>query len=182
MVRRCGEFAKAHPLVSLEITCELTLKLIDGFRGGKFDLVLVKREPAGGRNGTRVWREALVWVGAEELTARKGQPIPLVLSPEPCVYRKRAIEALRKTRHKWRIAYTCASLSGAQAAVKAGLGITVLPKAMVPSGFHMIEAGALPALRDTEIALLANQPISKPAQRLREHVIASLEKANRPTA
>jgi DNA-binding transcriptional LysR family regulator len=173
-----GEFVKAHPLVSLEVTCELTLKLMQGFRAGRFDLVLVKREPLANKTGTRVWREALVWVGAKGVIVAQSGAVPLVLSPEPCVYRKRAVEALKKSKRKWRIAYTCGSLSGAQAAVRAGLGFTVLPKAIVPSGLHIIESGALPSLRDTEIALLANEPISAPAARLREHIVFSLENSS----
>jgi hypothetical protein len=47
---------------------------------------------------------------------------------------------------------------------------------MVPAGLHIIESGALPALHDTEIALLATGPMSKPAERLREHIVSSLER------
>jgi len=171
-----GEFANSFPLVSLEVTCELTLKLMELFRAEQFDLVLIKREPSMHASGLPVWRESLVWVGTEGFTLPKEGALPLVVSPEPCVYRKRATQALRKARRTWRIAYTCGSLAGALAAVKAGLGVTVLPKNMVPAGLHIIESGALPTLHDTEIALLAKEPVSKPADRLREHIVSSLER------
>ena len=79
-------------------------------------------------------------------------------------------------RRAWRVAYSCASLAGQHAAVKAGLGVTVLPKDMVPAGLGVIERGAgLPELHDTEIALLAARNLSAPARRLHDHIVRSLE-------
>ena len=101
-------------------------------------------------------------------------PLPLVVSPKPCVYRKRATEALDRAHRPWRIAYTCGSLAGSIAAVKAGLGVTVLPKDMVPPGLHVVDGSPLPDLKDTEIALLHRERLSIPARRLMEHVIKSL--------
>jgi DNA-binding transcriptional LysR family regulator len=173
-----AEFTKSYPLVSLEVTCDLTLNLLQRFRAKEFDLALVKREPTAGGRGMRVWREALAWVSGEAYPLPRKGPVPLVVSPEPCVYRKRATRALAEDNRKWRVSYTCGSLAGAQAAVRAGLGIAVLPKDMIPTGLHVIEAGILPALRDTEIALLAGRPLSAPARRLHEHIVRSLEHAS----
>lgn len=171
-----GAFARTHPLVTLEVTCDLTLNLMAQFRQGGFDIVLVKREPAARVTGVRVWREPLVWVGAEGYMLPENGMVPLVLSPEPCVYRKRAVDSLRRARRKWRVAYTCGSLAGNLAAVKAGLGVSVLPKDMVPRDLHIMGAGGLPVLRDTEIALITASNLARPSQRLSEHIIASLEK------
>lgn len=172
-----AQFARSHPRVALEVTCELTLNLIERFRNNEFDLALVKREPAGGMGGTRVWREPLVWTMADRTLLDRTDPLPLVVSPSPCVYRKRATEALDRTKRPWRIAYTCGSLAGTLAAVKAGLGITVLPKKMVPDGLVVIDGKKrLPELRNTEIALLVASRLSAPAHRLRDHIERSLER------
>ncbi|MFO1085578.1 MAG: LysR substrate-binding domain-containing protein [Reyranellaceae bacterium] len=171
-----ARFAKAYPAVQLEVTCDLTLNLMGRFREGDFDLVLVKREPERSDRGVRVWREPLVWVAAEQLAVPADGPLPLVVSPPPCVYRKRATDSLSGIRRPWRIAYSCASLAGQHAAVKAGLGVTVLPKDMVPPGLSAIERrSGLPDLHDTEIALLAARRLSAPARRLHDHVVRSLE-------
>jgi DNA-binding transcriptional LysR family regulator len=172
-----AQFMEAHPLVELEVTCDLTLNLLERFHGGGFDLVLVKREPTlthATTQGLRVWREPLVWV-ARDRTAADGREI---VSPQPCVYRKRAIDALDALKRSWRIAYTSTSLAGSQAAVKAGLGITVLPREMVPSSLVTVgpEAG-LPHLSDTEIALLEAPSISEPAHMLGQHITAALERS-----
>lgn len=174
-----ADFAQSYPLVTLEVTCDLTRHLHERFHAGEFDIVLIKREPqARSRGGVRVWREPLVWVAAQGFTPPRKEALPLVVSPEPCVYRKRATEALDRARRPWRVSYTCASLAGTQAAVRAGLGLTVLPKDMTPDGLVIMEAVGLPNLHDTEIALMTAPPLSKPADRLREHIVRSLERRN----
>lgn len=171
-----SQFSDAHPLVDLEVTCDLTLNLLDRFHGGGFDLVLVKREPAATLEGVRVWREPLVWVARDQLAADGKDVIPLVVSPEPCVYRKRATDALDMVGRAWRTAYVSTSLAGAQAAVRAGLGITVLPREMIPEGLAIVgvEAG-LPRLPDTEIALLEGASISDTGHLLAQHIVRALE-------
>jgi len=170
-----ARFTQAYPAVALEVTCDLTLNLLERFRHGVFDLMLIKRERAAAQSGgIRVWREPLVWVTSERDFRSTEEPLPLVVSPTPCVYRKRATEALDRAHRAWRIAYTCGSLAGSIAAVKAGLGVTVLPKDMVPPGLHVIDGQPLPDLKDTEIALIHRDRLSIPARRLMEHVIKSL--------
>ncbi len=172
-----ARFAAAHPSVALEVTCDLTLNLMERFRAGEFDLVLVKREPMAEVAGLRVWREPLVWVANGAATMPPAAPVSLVVSPAPCVYRKRATDALDRMGRTWRIAYTCGSLAGTLAAVKAGLGVAVLPKEMVPQGFVIIDGGLLPDLQDTEIALISAATSSQPVKRLASHIMRSLEQA-----
>lgn len=168
-----ARFSQAHPKVALEVTCDLTMNLIDRFKAGAFDLALIKRERSLDVAGIRVWREPLVWVSGG-LDVRSSAPLPLAVSPKPCVYRKRATEALDRQKRSWRIAYTCGSLAGTLAAVRARLGVTVLPKEMVPSDLQVIDGKPLPDLKDTEIALLEAARLTVPALRLKEHVIRSL--------
>ncbi len=171
-------FAAAHPKVALDVTTDLTLHLIERFRKGHYDVVLVKREPAGASKGTGVWREGLVWTCAAQHVAgfsEANAELPLVVSPHPCVYRQRALKSLDRAGRAWRIAYTSTSLAGAQAAVRAGLGVTVLPRGMVPQGFAVLgRKSGLPDLPDTEIALMLATPVSAPAKRLAQHIMQSL--------
>lgn len=172
-----ARFGQNHPNVALEVTTDLTLNLIERFKNGEFDLVLIKREVMGPTDGVRVWREPLVWAGMRPDAFDAADALPLVVSPHPCVYRKRATAALDKAGKPWRVAYTSTSLAGAQAAVRAGLGVTVLPKDMVPPDFFIIDTGeGAPDLADTEIALLKAPRLSIPAERLCGHIMRSLEK------
>jgi DNA-binding transcriptional LysR family regulator len=175
-----SRFARANPHVALEVTCDLTLNLLAQFEAGGFDVVLVKREPTAAPDGRSVWREPLVWAGSDISLLERSGPLPLIASPAPCVYRKRATQALDTIGRSWRIAYTSPSLAGAQAAVLAGLGIAAIPKAMVRPGMQILgPALGLPDLADTEIALLVSPAAaSRAAQRLADHIVAALE---RPT-
>ena len=170
-------FASAHPLVELEVTCDLTLNLLDRFYDGAFDFVLVKREPTAPLEGTRVWREPLVWVARDEKAVAGTTVVPLVVSPQPCVYRKRATDALDAVGRQWRVAYTSTSLAGSLSAVTEGLGVAVLPREMVPPHLSAV-AGRddLPPLYDTEIALIEAPGLSATAHRLAQHVVAALER------
>lgn len=174
-----ARFARAHPRVSLEVNCDFTVNLLEGFSRGQYDLVLFKREPQGPGGGVGVWREVLVWAASPRLLVERDAALPLVLAPVPDVYRKRALASLDAAGRAWRIAYTSPSLAGLQAAVKAGLGVTVLPKEMVPPGFVILGPDqGLPALPDTEIVLYrAPGALPRAAELLAEHIVHSLETA-----
>jgi DNA-binding transcriptional LysR family regulator len=166
-------FRQHHPRVQLNVACDLTLNLIDGFRRGDFDVILVKRDPKAIKMGAKVWREPLVWAASDR--HKPEDPLSLVLSPQPCIYRARALAALDKAKKPWRISYTSPSLAGTIAAVKAGLGITVLPANMLPVGIHSIRNEIrLPELADAEIALMKRDGLSKASEMLAEHIVHSL--------
>ena len=151
------EYASLHPRILLNVECDLTLNLFDRFKKKEFDLVLVKmNKPEDFPNGIDVWSEPLEWVGSSDFFEMDdSQVIPLVLSPQPCVYRSRAIQSLEKNNRKWRIVFSSHSYAGTIAAVKAGMGITVLPRNMVPDHLEMIRVGNnIPSLEDTHISLL----------------------------
>lgn len=182
-----ARFARAHPRVALAVNCDFTVNLLDGFSKGHYDLVLFKRAlqpepmPDGAQvGGTGVWREALVWVAAARLVLSDAGPLPLVLAPAPDIYRRNALAALDAAGRTWRIILTSPSLAGLQAAVRAGLGVTVLPREMVPPDLAVLGEAAhrLPALPETEIVLYRAPGIASPAAtRLADHIVQSLEAA-----
>ena len=172
-----ASFRQHHPRVQLNVACDLTLNLIDGFHKGHFDVILVKRDPKAAKGGTKVWREPLVWAAADH--HKPEEPLSLVLSPQPCIYRARALAALDRAKKPWHISYTSPSLAGTIAAVKAGLGITVLPANMLPSGIHPIRKEIkLPELADAEIALMKRDDLPRAGEMLAEHIVHSMESKN----
>jgi DNA-binding transcriptional LysR family regulator len=170
-------FARTHPQVALQVQCDFTVNLLADFAKGRYDLILFKREPQGPSGGTKVWREVLDWVASPRLVTETGGPIPLILAPAPDVYRKRALSALDAAGRDWRIVYTSPSLAGLQAAVQAGLGVTVLPTEMIPADMVSVSARLqLPKLPDTEIVLYrAPGHVTPAAELLSSTIIAALE-------
>ncbi|QEH36702.1 HTH-type transcriptional regulator YofA [Aquisphaera giovannonii] len=174
-------FRQHHPRVELNVACDLTLNLLDGFALGQYDAILVKRDPQRVRGGTKVWREPLIWAAADGY--RTEEPLSLVLSPMPCIYRARALAALDRAKRTWHIRYTSPSLAGTVAAVKAGLGVTILPANMVPAGVHPArDELRLPELADAEVALMKRDELSRAAQVFCEHIVHSLESRGRQNA
>lgn len=149
-----AEFTKIHPRVFLNVECDFTLNLFDRFKKKQLDLVLVKmNRPQDFPLGVDVWSESLEWVGHPDLINEN--KLPLVLSPSPCVYRSRAINALEEIDKKWRIVFSSHSYSGTVAAVRAGMGLTVLPRNMVPPDLSIVRPNKnIPALKDTHISIL----------------------------
>lgn len=169
-----ASFRQHHPQVQLNVACDLTLNLIDGFHRGDYDVILAKRDPQRVKGGTKVWREPLLWAAADGY--RPDERLSLVLSPQPCIYRARALAALDRAKRSWHISYTSPSLAGTLAAVKAGMGVTVLPAKMVPAGVHPARAELkLPELADAEIALMKRDELSKAALVFADHIVHSLE-------
>jgi DNA-binding transcriptional LysR family regulator len=172
-----SKFTQTYPNATLEVTCELTMELLEDFNKGKLDLALVKQEPGDASVGLQIWREPLVWVSADSVSISKMQTVPLACAPNPCVYRQRAIGALETYGRDWREAYICTSLAGTLAAVRAGLGVAVLPKEMVPNDLRVVnvEKAGLPSLRATEMALIEADNLSKAASKLRDYIVQDLE-------
>lgn len=175
-----GDYARAYPHVSLSVICDLTLHLMDKMQQGALDLALIKREPMGPAIGVSVWREPLIWVGAGVDVLHENAPIPLVLAPSPCVYRKRATTALDAAERKWRVAYTSPSLAGQLAALRAGLGVTALPRDLAPDDLLVLGPDmGFPALPEAEIALIrAGKTLPVAAERLANFILASLDRSS----
>lgn len=171
-----SSFSKYHPHVQLHVKCDLTLNIVDDFDKGLLDIALVKRDAESVKGGVRVWKEPLIWAAAEQYQMK--DTIQLVLSPQPCIYRGRALNALERVRKPCEITYISPSLAGTIAAVKAGMGITVLPLNMLPEGVVPLASKyRLPKLNDSEIALLKRDRISDAGKVLAAHIVHSLEKS-----
>jgi DNA-binding transcriptional LysR family regulator len=152
-----GDFCRIHPRIRLKVECDLTLNLFERFKQKEFDLVLVKmNRPEDFPNGLDVWSEPLQWVGDENLVD-SAKPVPLVLSPQPCIYRASAISALEAAGRPWWLVFSSPSYAGAVAAVKAGMGITVMPHTMIPKGLKALDDSILPKLHDSHVSLLKHR-------------------------
>lgn len=173
-------FAQAYPKIRLNVECDLTLNLLQKFEQGVFDIILAKQIVQGiAPLGVPVWQEHLEWVCSETYTPllTPESLLSLVLAPNPCVYRKRAMEALDGVNIPWRVVYSSPSYAGTVAAVKAGLGMTVLPRTMIPVGLNTMQQPWLPDLANTHIVLLVQQGAASATVTLQEFILQELKKA-----
>lgn len=171
-------FSSLHPRIMLNVECELTLNLIERFNHGDFDLILIKtNEITQIPQRLHVWDEPVDWVGKKELlpTFDKNTPMPLVLSPTPCVYRGNVIASLDKYDLKWRLVFSSPSYAGKMAAVRAGLGITAIQRSMIPPDLDRIENNFLPKLKDIHVSLLKKKENNEAMESLEFFILKKLK-------
>ncbi len=171
-----GRFAQAYPGVALEVSCELSKQLLAPEQRGNFDLILALQDDPRSGPESRVKVDELVWVSGPEYDASQHSSLPLIAAPEGCIYRKRGTERLDRAGIAWRIVYTIPDLTGIQAAIEEGLGVTVLARSTVPENLRLIRASArFPALGSVGISLLRPPgDTNEAAARLADFVRASL--------
>jgi len=166
-----SEFARSRPGLRLNVRCDLSVRLRRDLERGELDLALLKRE-AGESGGIAAWPERLHWVTSRRRPVDvQRNPVPLVVFEQGCLYRNRAIHAIEAAQRTWHIAYTSSSLAGIQAAVTAGLGISILPEvAILPDHRKLESRQGFPRTGGTELALLATPDASPATRRLAEHL------------
>jgi DNA-binding transcriptional LysR family regulator len=161
----------------LETVAGMSTELQRLLQAGELDLALVKREPGSGPC-VAAWPEKLVWVAGKAGPPARDEVVPLALFPAGCVYRARAVRLLDQAGRPWRMAFGSHSLTGIQAAVASGLGVTVLPTTALLAGHRVVgKAQGYPALPPTELALLASPlPMSAAQRALADHLVDTLDR------
>ena len=148
-----GPFARTHPGVRMEINVDKSVRLLDGLRGGQYDLVLANRVPGDGE-AVSIVREPLVWVAREDTTFDAAESIPLVIGRTECFWRRFATDALEGAGLDWHIVCSSQESKGLQAAVMAGLGVSAFPVSTLVDGMKILgSAEGYPILPDAEVAL-----------------------------
>jgi DNA-binding transcriptional LysR family regulator len=167
-----GNFARARPGLRLDIRSDQSIYLRRDLERGELDIALIKRD-AGEKSGIAVWPERIHWVTSHAHPVDlSGASVPLIGFPPGCVYRKRAIHALEAAGRPWHMAYSSSSLYGIQAAVAAGLGLSILSEMSIQPQHRVLTAedGFAP-IDQTEVALIASPEASPATLRLAESLV-----------
>ncbi|WP_323918062.1 LysR family transcriptional regulator [Aeromonas veronii] len=170
-------FARDYPEVRLEVESGLSHHIWQRFEAGELDLALVKQTRGQGAP-LASWREPLVWVDSRDWPARERDPLPLVVFPSEGLYRRQMTEALDGLGRRWRIAYVSASLASLQGAVSAGIGVSLLPKRLMPA--DQLALTQWPKVAPVELALHAGGSGSEPLSRLSAALIALCDEVMGP--
>jgi DNA-binding transcriptional LysR family regulator len=148
-------FAVRYPRIAFSVRVGIPGELLQAMDRGEFDVVMGGR-CHDSRPGRVLWREPLVWAGAEWASLTSGAPVPLALFPEPCPYREAALSALARAGLDYRIALVCSSGAGLCAAAQAGFAVTPVVHTQLVHGLRAIAPDAgLPALPDVEFTMFS---------------------------
>ncbi len=158
-----GRFAKAYPNVTLEVNCQLSKTLLSKTGRASHDIILaLQNNPQLEDAETQVKIDKLVWVSSTEYNPHISPSVPLIVAPQGCIYRDRAIKTLNDINQSWQIIYNIPDLTGIQQAIQEGLGVTVLARSTVPENLKILPVSArLPDLGDVGISLITRHQNSK---------------------
>jgi len=167
-----SDFVRARPTLRLDVRCGLSVAHQRALELGELDLALFKRR-AGQGDCVASWPEQLRWVTSREHPVDiRRDPVPLAVAEQGCLYRERLIHAIETAGRSWHIAYMSPNLPGIQAAVSAGLGVSILPEiAILPEHRVIDTAGGFPPITNTELALGVAEHAT-PATRLLAEMLA----------
>ena len=171
LAKLLAAFSRSHPGLRLDVRADQSANLKRELERGELDLALFKRA-AGEKGGIAVWPERVHWVTSKShpRDTRTGS-VPLIGFPSGCLYRAGAIHALESAGRNWHMTYTSSNLSGIQAAVAAGMGLSILSEMAIQADHRVLTAkdGFAPIDR-TEVALVAAPDASPATLRLADRL------------
>jgi DNA-binding transcriptional LysR family regulator len=150
-----SELAGSRPDLRLDVRCDLSINLRRDIERGELDVALFKRDP-GDTDAVWCWPERLRWVTSRRQPVDiRRNPLPLIVFPQGCLYRNRAIHALEAAGRTWHIAYTSPNFSSIQAAISVGLGVSILPDTAIVAEHRVLGSkDGFPPIDNTEVVLL----------------------------
>ena len=163
-------FSRSHPNVEIQLRCTRSIHLHAALERNEIDIALMTNQPEFRRG------EPLVWVAAVGSSPELRKPLPLAVLPQGSVYRHHALEALGAAGQQWSIRSVCDSIAGLQAAVFAGLAVSVFPRCAIgPNIRRLGEADGLPPLPPIELVMhRKGQDISDAAEQLAQYITREL--------
>ena len=171
------DFRQLYPRIDLELTVLQNEALLRRVESGHLDVAFVKRganSPSPSR-GQLVRRDQLVWVAVEGTRFEPDQQVPLVVYQAPSLSRAISVQALERVGRRSRITCTVKGVNGVLAAVRAGLGVAVMARTLMPADLVELPASAgLPKLPHLDLVLLTNRNApAEPAKALTSAILAS---------
>jgi len=151
-----SQFARTYPRVKLEVVVDTGIPLVESLDTGQLDLAIATRTEGKGRPGQLLFQEHLVWVASNDFRLDVSVSVPLALKPDPCQFRDEALAALQRVSRPWTSSYTGNSVPSIQAAVLAGLGVSVLGAHSVQNGMRVVQ-DELPDLPSIDIMLYGEE-------------------------
>lgn len=181
-----ARFARCHPMVQVEVHCELSDRIQEALWAGEVDLGIqaCNQIPEGAE---LLGRQPIRWITSAHHSIHKQRPLPVAAYDPSCMYRKWALSALDRAGIPYRIAYVSMSLAGIQVAVKAGLAVGALGWGFIPPGTRVLgEADGFPDLPEANHVMLrganTSEPVNSLARAIAEEYRSCMENGRRCSA
>lgn len=171
-----ARFSQSNPRVEITIVCEPTPMLVERILSSDLDLAIITHVEH--RGPAEVIRhERLLWVTSCRHAVHEETPLPLALGRPNCNWRQAAVERLEAQRRPYRILYSSWNSQACEAAVLAGLAVSILPESALKPGMRILgPSDGFSPLPSCKIGLLRNwRERTSLADALADLIIQSLD-------
>jgi DNA-binding transcriptional LysR family regulator len=170
-----GRLSSEWPAFRFDLRIAQSSVLEREFEARQLDLVVLSKLV---RHGRERGAEALHWVSAHDFALPARDALPLVLLPTGCALHALVLQTLGREKVPCRVAVTCSGVAGAQAALRAGLGIGCLNEGAIPTDLSVVRDARLPRLPRLGFAWRARSgmPAAEIAAALGAGVLLKVEK------
>lgn len=133
-----SQFAREFPAVRLDVSVNCYDDLGAMIEADALDLAVVA-STSDKTDATILRQDRFVWAAAEAFEIPPDTSLPVVFSPERCVNRQVGMAALAGSSIKWHVVFTSSSRQGIRAAVRAGIGVSVLTGDELEPGIKIVD-------------------------------------------
>lgn len=144
-----AEFKQRYPGLRFSVRGEHFDIMSRDLRQGDLDLLVGLSESDVMNDARHQWSEPMVWVRGPDFELDEDAPVPLITFGDICAYHRLALRAFNKTQRSYEVVFIGASEASIAAAVRSGLGVTVLPLRLAKrGGLEVWEDAPLPPVND----------------------------------
>lgn len=137
--------AERRPDICIRASCLGFDRTVTEFDERRLDVIVV-RQDLRLHDAEPLLRTKVAWYGRKDTPRPVPDPVPLLLAPGPTPLRTGILDALSAARRTWRIPLETLSLATAEAAMRAGVGVTALPRGLALG--DLVELGPEAGLPD----------------------------------
>ena len=151
-------FLQAHAseqLRRVSVICDNSPGLLRGLVEGYHDVAAVYQPAPTAGIILRRWKENLVWIRSPDFTLRPGAPVPLIGWPD-LIFDQISIKLLESSGIAYRLAFTSFERMSRLMAVRAGLGVMLVPDWSVSEGLVVAKEYYLPPLPPIEAGIVSS--------------------------
>ena len=120
-----GRLRRTWPDLHLDIVVDHSIAIADRWREGELDLAVATCSSFSG-DAAETWDIELLWVGGIDYGPDPARPLDIIAYAEPCIWRRRMVDALAEIGRNYRVTLTSQSISAIRAGVESGLGVALM--------------------------------------------------------
>jgi len=165
-------FNDVWPNTRVVLYVERSPLLMQLLESGELDLTISTRR-LGAHKGKLITSLAVNWIASADWELIPKEPLPLILTDEPSMFRRMALSALDISGLPYYEKFASSSMLGVRSAVLAGLGVTARTMSSFPSEIQLLDSNSgLPALPDISYYVHhSDEKMSKECEALLEIIV-----------